>query len=351
MITDQQVLNALSTVMDPELNQDLVSLNMIEDLKVDGDNVSFSIVLTTPACPLRAQLERDARRAVQVMTGARNIQIAVTSRVQNLKPVDISGNQFKYVIAVGSGKGGVGKSTIAVNLAISLAEEGASVGLLDADIYGPNIPRMLGVDSLPPTKEGEKVNPANSHGIKVVSIGFLVQEGQPLIWRGPMLHSAIQQFLTDFNWGMLDYLVVDMPPGTGDVQLSLSQTLPISGAVVVTTPQKVAVDDAFRAVNMFQKLEVPVLGIVENMSYLEMPDGVHLQVFGEGGGQMLAARAGVPFLGQIPLDPTIGKSGDSGSPIVDGTVSSEAVKALKELSGRVAAEISKQAFFRQKKTE
>lgn len=350
MITDQQVLNALSTVMDPELNQDLVSLNMIEDLKVDGDDVSFSIVLTTPACPLRAQLERDARRAVQVMTGAKNIQIAVTSRVQNLKPVDISGNQFKHVIAVGSGKGGVGKSTIAVNLAVSLAEEGASVGLLDADIYGPNIPRMLGVESLPTTREGEKVNPANSHGIKVVSIGFLVQDGQPLIWRGPMLHSAIQQFLTDFNWGTLDYLMVDMPPGTGDVQLSLSQSLSISGAVVVTTPQKVSVDDAFRAVNMFQKLEVPVLGIVENMSYLEMPDGVHIQVFGEGGGKMLAARAGVPFLGQIPLDPTIGKSGDSGYPIVGGTVSSEAVKALKELSGRVAAEISKQAFS-DKKTE
>lgn len=348
MITDQQVLNALSTVMDPELNQDLVSLNMIENLKVDGDDISFSIVLTTPACPLRAQLERDARRAVQVMTGAKNVQIAVTSRVQNLKPVDISGNQFKHVIAVGSGKGGVGKSTIAVNLAVSLAEEGASVGLLDADIYGPNIPRMLGVESLPTTGEGEKVNPANSHGIKVVSIGFLVQDGQPLIWRGPMLHSAIQQFLTDFNWGTLDYLVVDMPPGTGDVQLSLSQSLSISGAVVVTTPQKVSVDDAFRAVNMFQKLEVPVLGIVENMSYLEMPDGVHIQVFGEGGGKMLAARAGVPFLGQIPLDPTIGKSGDSGYPIVGGTVSNEAVKALKELSGKVAAEISKQAFFRQK---
>lgn len=348
MITDQQVLNALSTVMDPELNQDLVSLNMIENLKVDGDDISFSIVLTTPACPLRAQLERDARRAVQVMTGAKNVQIAVTSRVQNLKPVDISGNQFKHVIAVGSGKGGVGKSTIAVNLAVSLAEEGASVGLLDADIYGPNIPRMLGVESLPTTGEGEKVNPANSHGIKVVSIGFLVQDGQPLIWRGPMLHSAIQQFLTDFNWGTLDYLVVDMPPGTGDVQLSLSQSLSISGAVVVTTPQKVSVDDAFRAVNMFQKLEVPVLGIVENMSYLETPDGVHIQVFGEGGGKMLAARAGVPFLGQIPLDPTIGKSGDSGYPIVGGTVSNEAVKALKELSGRVAAEISKQAFFRQK---
>ncbi|MFZ3070757.1 MAG: Mrp/NBP35 family ATP-binding protein [Anaerolineaceae bacterium] len=347
MTTNQQVLNALSTVLDPDLHKDLVSLKMIEDVKVEGDKVSFSMVLTTPACPLRGQLEQDARRAVQIMTDAKDVQIQMKSQVQNQKPIQISSNQFKHVIAVGSGKGGVGKSTIAVNLAVSLAQVGASVGLLDADIYGPNIPRMLGIDQLPTGNESEKVKPAEAYGVKVVSIGFMVPDGQALIWRGPMLHSAIQQFLTDFDWGVLDYLVVDLPPGTGDVQLSLSQSLPISGAVIVTTPQVVAVDDAFRAVSMFQKLEVPVLGIVENMAYLEMPDGSLLRVFGEGGGEILAARTGVPFLGSIPLDPEIGKSGDEGTPILLLDQANPTVKALREMTGRIASEMSKQAFLKQ----
>lgn len=341
MVTNEQVLTALSNVIDPDLGADLVSLKMIEDLRVEGNIVSFSIVLTTPACPLKDYLERESRRAVVMMTEAQEVKIKVISRVPENRRADIEANQFKYVIAVGSGKGGVGKSTIAVNLAYALAMEGARVGLLDADIYGPNIPRMLGIDRLPPTPEGHKILPAEVNGIKVVSIGFMVQEGQPLIWRGPILHSAIQQFLTEFDWGMLDYLVVDLPPGTGDVQLSLNQTLPITGAVVVTTPQQVAVDDAYRAAAMFQKLDVPVLGIIENMAYLSLPGGQKVFVFGEAGGENLAFRLGVPFLGRVPLDPAIGQAGDIGTPFVEAEQSNESAQALRQIARNIAAETSK----------
>lgn len=343
MITKDQVLSALSVVIDPDLQKDLVTLGMIEDVEIIDDAVSFTLVLTTPACPLKAQLERDARRAVQVMTGAKEVKIQTKSRVQNAKQVEISTNQFKHIIAVGSGKGGVGKSTIAANLAISLAQDGASVGLLDADIYGPNIPRMLGISGTPQAKEGEKVKPLTAYGVQVVSIGFFVADGQPLIWRGPMLHSAIQQFLTDFEWGCLDYLVVDLPPGTGDVQLSLSQTLPISGAVVVTTPQAVSIDDAFRAVSMFDKLEIPVLGIIENMAYLRLPDGGQMPVFGEGGGKRLEDLTGVPLLGSIPLEPELGLDGDRGTPAVISSPLNPAAEALRMIARNIAAETSKQA--------
>ena len=343
MITKDQVLSALSVVIDPDLQKDLVTLGMIEDLEISGDSVSFSLVLTTPACPLRAQLERDARRAVQVMTGAQDVKIQTKSRVQNTRQVEISTNQFKHVIAVGSGKGGVGKSTFAANLAISLAQDGASVGLLDADIYGPNIPRMLGLSGTPQAEDGAKVRPLTAYDVQVVSIGFFVADGQPLIWRGPMLHSAIQQFLTDFDWGCLDYLIVDLPPGTGDVQLSLSQTLPISGAVVVTTPQAVSIDDAFRAISMFDKLEIPVLGIVENMAYLRLPDGSQMPIFGEGGGKRLEDLTGVPLLGSIPLEPEIGVDGDRGTPAVIASPINPASEAIRSIARNIAAETSKQA--------
>lgn len=340
MLTNEAVLNALRNVMDPDLHQDLVSLGMIKDVKVNGDKVSFTIELTTPSCPLKSKIENDARQAVLSMTEAKEVEINMSAQVRTPKPVTVDSNQFKHVIAVGSGKGGVGKSTVSVNLALALARDGAKVGLLDADIYGPNIPRMLGIDRLPDNVTGGKIPLAEIHGMKVMSIGFLVQNGQPLIWRGPMLHSAIQQFITDFDWGDLDYFIVDLPPGTGDVQLSLSQTLPLTGAVIVTTPQQVAVDDASRAVGMFEKLEVPVLGIVENMSYLIMPDGSKLAVFGTGGGEHLAFRIGNTFLGRIPLDPEIGQNGDIGSPIVLLSETNPSAQAMREVARKVAAEAS-----------
>jgi ATP-binding protein involved in chromosome partitioning len=340
----EQILNALSHVMDPELRQDLVSLKMIEDVVVDGDKFRCSIVLTTPSCPLKGKIEADARRAVLTMTDVKEVHINMTSRVQGAKKtMDFGSNRFEHVIAVGSGKGGVGKSTVSVNIALALAKDGAKVGLMDADIYGPNIPRMLGIDRLPDTLEGQKIRPAELFGLKILSIGFLVQAGQPLIWRGPMLHSAIQQFITDFDWGDLDYLVVDLPPGTGDVQLSLSQKLPIDGAVIVSTPQQVAIDDAYRAVSMFEKLEVPLFGIIENMAYLPMPDGTELHVFGENGGEHLASLVGARFLGRIPIDPAIGKSGDIGSPVVIQELLSDAAQAFVDIARNIAAEASKVA--------
>lgn len=344
MIKKEDVIKALSTVMDPELNRDLVSLGMIEDIAIDGDTVKFSVVLTTPSCPLRSQIQRDAHDKVAQHTGASEVTVNMKARVRSNKPVQVDTNQFKHIIAVGSGKGGVGKSTVAVNLALSLAADGASVGLLDADIYGPNIPRMLGIDHLPETPEGQKIQPAEAHGLKIVSIGFLVGSGQPLIWRGPMLHSAIQQFITDFDWGELDYFIVDLPPGTGDVQLSLAQTLPISGAVIVTTPQQVAVDDASRAVAMFEKLEVPVLGIVENMAYLDLPDGEKLYVFGKSGGEHLASRLNVTFLGNIPIDPAIVQGGDIGSPVITDAPTSSTAEAFRSIACAVASEASQLDF-------
>lgn len=344
MITKEQVLNALSSVMDPDLQRDLVSLKMIKDVEIDGEKVSFSVVLTTPSCPLKSKIEADARIAVLTKTEAKEVHINMTSNVTQSKSLDLGGNCFKHVIAIGSGKGGVGKSTVSLNIALALVRDGAKVGLLDADIYGPNIPRMLGIDSLPDNFDGKKVKPAEIFGLKVVSIGFLVQAGQPLIWRGPMLHSAIQQFITDFDWGDLDYLVVDLPPGTGDVQLSLTQSMPISGAVIVTTPQQVAVDDAWRAVNMFEKLETPLFGIVENMAYLEMPDGTRQYIFGEKGGEHLASQVGARFLGRIPIDMKIGVGGDIGSPVVMQEPLGATGEAFIAIARNIAAEASKEAF-------
>ena len=349
MTSKEQVVNALSHVMDPELHQDLVSLKMIENVVVDGEKVSFSIVLTTPSCPLKTKIEADARQAVLTMTDAKEVHINMTSRVQGAKKaVDLGSNRFEHVIAVGSGKGGVGKSTVSVNIALALAKDGAKVGLLDADIYGPNIPRMLGIDGLPEPLPGQKIRPAELQGLKIVSIGFLVQNGQPLIWRGPMLHSAIQQFITDFDWGELDYLVVDLPPGTGDVQLSLSQTLPIDGAVIVSTPQQVAIDDAYRAVNMFDKLQIPIYGIVENMAYLPMPDGTKLHIFGENGGEHLASLVGTRLLGRIPIDPAIGQGGDIGSPVVMQEPLSDSGQVFMDIARSIAAEASKMAHNKRK---
>ncbi len=337
-VTEKEVLAALSLVQDPELQRDLVSLNMIKDIRIEGSAVSFTVELTTPACPLRTQIQQDAEQAVLALDGVKTVKVTMGARVpEDKKIVDLD---IKNIIAVGSGKGGVGKSTVAVNLAVALAQCGAKVGLLDADIYGPNVPKMMGLEALPPTPKGMKIQPAVAYGVKVMSIGFMVNTGQALIWRGPMLHSAIKQFLMDVDWGDLDYLIVDLPPGTGDVQLSLVQTVPLSGGVIVTTPQQVSFDDAARAVSMFKKMEVPILGIVENMSYLEMPDGSLRKIFGEGGGEQLARMAGAPLLANLPIDENVRAGGDDGKPVVVADPESPGAKALDALASSIAARMS-----------
>lgn len=341
-VTKNDVLEALSKVLDPEIGKDLVTLNMIKDVKVDDSQVSFTIELTTPACPLKTKIKQDAESAVMAIEGIKSVDITMGSRVP--KDEKIKDLSIKNIIAVGSGKGGVGKSTIAVNLAVSLAKCGAKVGLLDADIYGPNVPTMMGIDGLPPTPQNMKIQPAVAYDVKVMSIGFMVSPGQPLIWRGPMLHSAIKQFLMDVDWGDLDYLIVDLPPGTGDVQLSLVQTVPLSGGVIVTMPQQVSFDDAARAVSMFKKMEVPVLGIVENMSYLEMEDGSLRRIFGEGGGEQLARMAGAPLLSNVPIDENIRAGGDQGAPVVVAEPESPGAKSIERLAQSIAARMSMENF-------
>ena len=337
-VTQEQVLQALSKVKDPELRKDLVSLNMIKDIAIKGSEVAFTVELTTPACPLRTQIQKDAENAVLAIDGVDSVKVTMGAKVPEDKK--ITDLDIKNIIAVGSGKGGVGKSTVAVNLAVALAQCGAKVGLMDADIYGPNVPMMMGLDVLPPTPKGKKIQPAEAFGVKVMSIGFMVNTGQPLIWRGPMLHSAIKQFLMDVDWGELDYLIVDLPPGTGDVQLSLVQTVPLSGGVIVTMPQKVSFDDAARAVSMFKKMDVTILGIVENMSFLEMPDGSLRRLFGEGGGEQLAGMAGAPLLANIPIDEYVREGGDNGKPVVAAEPESPAGRALTALAESVAARMS-----------
>ncbi len=335
------VLEALSQVQEPELHKDLVSLGMVKDLAISGGKVSFTLELTTPACPLRDRIEREATEAVRSVEGVSEVALKFSANVPRSR--GLIDRPIRNTVAVGSGKGGVGKSTIAVNLAASLARAGASVGLLDADIYGPNVPTMMGVDQLPAPRDG-KMMPAEAFGVKLVSIAFMVKPGQPLIWRGPMLHSAVRQFIADVEWGELDYLVVDLPPGTGDAPLSLSQSIPLSGAVIVTMPQQVSLDDASRAIGMFNTMKVPILGVVENMSYLELADGSRMDLFGQGGGQRLAEAAEVPFLGSVPIDPQVREGGDHGMPVVISHPDSVVAQALTSVAEAIAARISVHAF-------
>lgn len=318
MITPEAVLAALGTVNDPDLHRDLVTLGMIEDVKVEGGRVGFTLVLTTSACPLKAEIEADCRNAVSRIAGVTAIDIHTTSRVR--KPKDPSADRkalegVGHVIAVGSGKGGVGKSTVAANLAIALAQTGASVGLLDGDIYGPNMPRMMGVQRQPYQKDG-KIIPVEAHGIRFMSMGLLVDQGEAVVWRGPMLHGAIKSFLSDVDWSGCDYLVVDLPPGTGDVQLSLIQQTVVTGALIVTTPSMVAIEDSVKAVRMFEKLQVPVLGLIENMSTYICPNcGHEAHIFGHGGVAAEARKLNLPFLGELPLNVDVRLAGDAGTPI------------------------------------
>jgi len=343
-ISEEVVLRALGNVEEPELHRDLVSLGMVRDLLIEDGRVGFTVMLTTPACPLRGKIEREAREAVAAIPGVTDVVVRLDSNV----PLDgrsrgTLGRPIRNAVAIASGKGGVGKTTVAVNVAVALARAGARVGLLDADIYGPNVPMMMGVDRMP-APDGGRMVPPEAYGVRVMSIGFLVPSGQPLIWRGPMLHSAIRQFIADVDWGELDYLIADLPPGTGDAQLSLSQSLPLSGGVIVTLPQQVSLEDARRGLEAFRAMEVPVLGVVENMSYLTLPGGERMDVFGQGGGEKLAREAGVPFIGAIPMDPHVRVSGDAGVPIVVAHPESEVSQALVAIAEDIAAKVSVHAL-------
>ncbi len=337
--TIEDLRKALGRVEDPELHKDLIALNMIRDLKVEDGRVSFTLMLTTPACPLRERIAADARAAVEALPGVREVQIRMDAAVPGGFPTGPLKPVARNVVAVASGKGGVGKTTIAVNLAVCLAQKGSCVGLLDADIYGPNVPTMMGISELPAPRE-DRILPAEAYGVKVISIGLMVQPGQPLVWRGPMLHSVIRQFLTDVEWGNLDYLIVDLPPGTGDVQISLGQLIRLSGGIIVTLPQKVSQEDALRGLEMFRMMDVPILGVIENMSYWTGPDGKPVDLFGRGGGRAIAEQAKVPFLGEIPIDPAVRIGGDSGKPVVIASPESPVSNALKDVAEKAAARIS-----------
>lgn len=348
VLDSRSVLEVLRPVEDPELRKSLVELNMIRNVKIDAGKVSFTLVLTTPACPLREFIVEDCKKAVKQLPGVTEINVDVTAETPQQKSLpDRTGIiGVKNILAVSSGKGGVGKSTVAVNVAVALAQTGAKVGLLDADIYGPNDPTMLGLADaeivVRSTDKGDILEPAFNHGVKLVSMGFLIDRDQPVVWRGPMLNGVIRQFLYQVEWGELDYLIVDMPPGTGDAQLTLTQSVPMSGAVIVTTPQNVALLDSRKGLRMFQQMNVPVLGIVENMSYFIPPDMPDKQydIFGSGGGSKTAAELGVPLLGCIPLEISTRIGGDNGVPIVVADPDSASAKALKAIALNIAGKIS-----------
>ncbi len=349
MITTEQIKDALRQVEDPDLKQDLVTLNMIDQIKFDGNKISFQLILTTPACPLKNQIKQACIDAIHhVVDPSAVVEIEVTSKVTTQrKETDAMLSQVKNIIAVGSGKGGVGKSTIAVNLAVALARKGARVGLIDADIYGPSIPIMFGLQNARPTgydKDGKTyVYPFEKFGIKVLSIGFFVDQSKALIWRGPMASMALRQLFTDADWGELDYLVLDLPPGTGDIPLTLIQDFPLTGAIIVTTPQQVAVADVRKAADMFRndKINIPILGLVENMAWFtppELPANKYF-IFGKGGGEMFARELNVPLLGQIPVQQGITDSGDNGNPIA-ADPNSPVAASFDSLAEKVAQQVA-----------
>jgi ATP-binding protein involved in chromosome partitioning len=346
-VKEADVLSALRQVRDPDLHKDIVTLGFVRDLKIEGGDVSFRIVLTTPACPVREQLEGAAREVVSALAGVSGVRVTMDAEVPKGRGLGekVSVEGIRNIVAVSSGKGGVGKSTVAVNLAVSLARDGARVGLMDADVYGPNVPLMLGASDVRPTIEGNKLRPIEAHGVRVMSMALLKPGDEPMIVRGPILHGLVRQFLQDVKWGELDYLIVDMPPGTGDVQLSLAQLVPVQGAVMVTTPQDVSVADVRRALRMFETVAVPVLGIVENMSYFVAPDtGARYDIFGEGGGRKLSDTYGVPFLGQIPIGLDVREGGDRGVPVVVSDPESPQAQAFRRVAEEVARQVSIEAM-------
>lgn len=346
-ISEKDVLGALRKIEDPDLRKDIVTLGFIKDLKIEGGSVSFRIVLTTPACPVKEQMEESARELVSALPNVSAVHITMDAEVPKGRGFGekLTVDGVRNIVAVSSGKGGVGKSTVAVNIAVSLAMNGARVGLMDADVYGPNVPLMLGVGDARPDVDNNKLLPLEAFGVKLMSMAVLKPGDEPMIVRGPILHGLVRQFLQDVRWGELDYLIVDMPPGTGDVQLSLAQLVPVQGAVLVTTPQEVALADVRRALRMFETVSVPVLGVVENMSYFIAPDtGVRYNIFGEGGGQRLADKYEVPFLGSVPLGIEVREGGDKGVPIVVSHPDSVQARAFRSVAEEVARRVSIEAL-------
>ena len=349
MLDSKSVLEVLRPVQDPELQKSLVELNMIRNVVVDGGKVSFTLVLTTPACPLREFIVEDCQKAVKSLPGVETVEVEVTAETPQQKslPDRATIPGIKNIIAISSGKGGVGKSSVAANVAVALAAKGSKVGLLDADIYGPNAPNMFGLsDAKIAVKKDDRgqeiLEPAFNHGVKLVSMAFLIDPDQPVIWRGPMLNGIIRQFLYQVEWGELDYLIVDMPPGTGDAQLTMAQAVPMAGAVIVTTPQTVSLIDARRGLKMFQQLGVNLLGIVENMSYFIPPDlpEKSYDLFGSGGGERTATELNIPLLGCVPLEIALREGGDNGTPIVIAAPESASAKALIAIAEQIAAKVS-----------
>ncbi len=347
-LSEQIILNALSKIQDPDLHKDIVTLGFIKDLKITNGDVSFRIVLTTPACPVKEQMEEAAREHVSAIEGVTSVKVTMDAEVP--KGRGLGGDKAQMpgvqnIIAISSGKGGVGKSTVAVNVAVALAQSGAKVGVMDMDVYGPNVPIMMGIADKQPAVYVNKLIPVEAHGVKVMSMALLQPGDKPMIVRGPILHGLVRQFLTDVVWGELDYLIVDMPPGTGDVQLSLAQLVPVQGAVLVTTPQEVSLSDVRRAFRMFETVNVPVLGIVENMSYFIAPDtGTRYNIFGEGGGARLADEYAAAFLGSVPLGLEVREGGDNGTPAVVSHPDSPQAKALQIVAEEIARHVSIEAL-------
>jgi len=346
-IQEAQVLDALRPIVDPDFGKSIVDLGFIKELRIEGDRVAFSIELTTPACPVKSEFERQAKERVAALPGVAQVDVTMTAQTRGgaSGPEREVLPQVKNVLAVASGKGGVGKSTTAVNLALALKAAGARVGVMDADVYGPSLPLLLGVNERPVTieKGGRKsIVPLEAHGLKVMSMGFFVTDDSPVIWRGPMVHGLIGQFLTDVAWGELDYLVIDLPPGTGDAALTLTQKAPLSGAVIVTTANDLSVIDARKGLKMFEKVDVPVLGIVENMAYFVPPDlpDRKYHIFGEGGGKRVAEELGVAFLGEVPIDTRVVEGGDAGRPVVVHAPESEVAQAFTGIAGVVARKLA-----------
>ncbi|PUA31879.1 MAG: chromosome partitioning protein [Candidatus Terraquivivens tikiterensis] len=349
MPTKEEVVQALKKVIDPELGIDIVSLGMVKEVDTKNGSVEVTLELTTPACPFRAQLKDHAEKVLKALPGVSSVKVSVVARVLPSRAGEKILPGVKNIIAIASGKGGVGKSTVAVNVGLALAELGSSVGILDADIYGPTVPRILNV-KVGLANAGDKIAPAISYnGVKVMSIGFLLQEDEPVIWRGPLVANAIRQFLTDVEWGDLDYLIVDLPPGTGDASLTLAQSIPLTGVVIVSTPQDAALRIATKALNMFRKLNVEIIGIVENMSYFVCPNCGHVfEIFGRGGVKAACERLGTRFLGEIPLSPDIRANGDLGKPVVIAAPRSESAEAFRKVAYEIAGSVSVIAYKRGK---